>query len=280
MQLYLQGIAYTELNGSPRKCIGWTTRSGVRQFLVDWVNRDAFAAALISYTSNSGIGTGSQTTTPIPYPGDPLLICTKVDYEPWGKPGQNPDGTALYTTAKVTAQYNTPGYIMPTGTPSTWGNTGLRVTERLAFSTESLNLPCGMMMYDDASANIPGSGMNIFIGQIAHNITVENSLVVPIGNIASCMGKVNASTWYGMDPSTCLLISGSTEPTIGADGTRTYTVTLQFLERQIRWDQIYRRPVSTTDDDFNVTAWADGPIELDYVYPSPYKTADFGIIFA
>jgi hypothetical protein len=278
----LNGIAFTELVGSPNKTVGWSSRFGTRVFLVDWGYADAFVLALVGYAADRGPGTALYLNPPEHFPGDPMLVCTSATYEPYGKPGQYSDGTAEYTKAKITATYSTPGYM--TGGPdgAQFGENGLCLTETLAFSTEVLSISGGQFYYYNSGVagdldSIPGSMMKN-IGLITHNIKLENVLRVPTYDIANCLGKINANDWRGMAFWSCLFNSANVEPTIGADGTRTYCVTLQFIERQIGWNQVYRASVLERDPDTEEPIRYGEPLVLDQIVPFPYEETDFSVL--
>ena len=255
----LNGIAYEELDGSGGLAFTPDGIRGTRTFIVDWADRAAFAEVLLGYTNAVGhvpIRCEAQR-----FPGYEYLYCQKAEIAGLGEASQGEEMIA-YPRARVTAEYSPlrTGSSVSEG-PASEEDEGLHLEESWDFAGETLAVPGATFQYSDTGEKL-FEPVGVMVAMVELTLTSESEPELPAAAIRACLGKVNATSWYGASAEHVLFLGASGRRVITSAGSQAWRLCYRFRERQVSWNARLR---------------GDEWVELS---PKPYKTADFLVLIA
>lgn len=253
----LNGITYEELEGSGGLAFTPDGIRGARTFIVDWADRIAFSEVLLGYTNAVGhvpIRREAQR-----FPGYEYLYCQKAEVTGLGEVSQGEEMIA-YPKARVRAEYSP----LLTGSSVSEGSAsgedeGLHLEESWDFAGETLTVPGPTFQYSDTGEKL-SEPVGVMVATVELTLTSESEPELPAAAIRACLGKVNATSWYGAAAENVLFLGASGRRVITSAGSRAWHLCYRFREKQVSWNARLR---------------GDQWVELS---PKPYKSADFSVL--
>ncbi len=274
-------VHFKELAGSPIEQYTLEGFRARREFLIDWQDRDAFAAEVLGSATPFG-GGGS-----IHYPGKPSVYAVKLRFEPFDPDapeiqsldnlsvGLNSYGDSL---AKAVVEYRT--IVDRDREDGPANQVGTHLTYRMAFSSESVPLASDGWVWEDQPAVALPGGMELAraIPMTEHRLIWRQVVNPPWGVIHAMQGRVNAGEFLGCPAETVLFE--------GAEANKLFRAGLEEGPSQFAWQIAYVFRERSVKHGGAVYGWnhvyrGDPP---GWVRPTNgaghlYDTADFSELF-
>lgn len=284
-------IPFEELAGSPALSINQQTTTAVRTFRVAWDDWPAFARLLVGRYRR--VGCSHEFVPPLPFPGDPNLIVSDIDIEPFDAEG--PDGSDVATLtsgtnrypaagAKVTAVYeslfdadNRPRDDLP-GVP-----TGTYLTYEADLGFEQFSTPSRRWRWNappDYPALAADVEPSLLLPTGDFRLTWHRVAVPPWTAIRNLRGHVNSGTFVGAAAGTVMFLGAKIRREFRfAEGGGFWRIEYQFAERAIPlngggvagWNHYFREQAISGEHWLPIINASNQP---------PYPNGDLGALFA
>ena len=262
-------VAFKELGGSPIEHYtpgGFTAR---REFLIDWEDRDAFAADVLGRATEFGGGPGAN------YPGKPAVSAVSLRYEPFDP--DTPDLKMLSdlseelnsysgSFARAVVDYKTTTSRDRTDGPENEDDTHL--TYRMLYGADEQTVGPGGWSWDDSSAALPDD--QVLVKRIPiteHHVTWHQVINPPWQTIRDLQGTVNNAEFLSC-PAETLLFEGADANKLFRAGFEEgpsqfcWQIRYVFRERAIKhaggvhgWNHLYRESPAGWERITNGTAF-------------------------
>ncbi len=201
--------SFKELGGSPVEQYDLEGFNARREFLIDWDDRDAFAAEALGIATECGGSTWAN------YPGKTSVFAFSVSYEPFDP--DSPDCQELteltgslnsYTGsfAKAVVKYKT---VSPRDRDDGPDNeTGTHLTYRMNFASDYQTIPPRGWTWNDNPALPLSEGIEFVktIPVTEHHLTWHQVVNPPWDAISDLQGKVNSGVFLDCDEATLLFV--------------------------------------------------------------------------
>jgi hypothetical protein len=239
---------FEELGDSPRYHGGWKNSSyAVRKFKCGWGDLAALTYATMGMWSGAAL-----IIPPSPFPGNPNLIATEFDVEPWQGTAPLPlsssnllNYTNSYNYAQLTIKY-TMDWVS-SGAPAKPTGTTLDFSSEV--SGEMMTVPGSYLFLDNSATTQVEADVNasIPIGHEDFELTWGRCPSPNWDRINSMKDTVNTNSFLNI-PAGCLLFKGAKRHRVFQIGqTELWTIGLQFKARSIEWNKFYRQRQLMTD---------------------------------
>lgn len=204
-------VYFRELGGSPVEEYDLAGFHAKREFLINWQDREAFAAEVLGVASTYGARTW------VHYPGKASVFAVRLRYEPFDPDNPDPkeipsltDGLNSYTLsfAKATVEYETVNDVDRTDGPT--NETGTHLTYQMRFAADEQPLPSRGWTWEDRPSLVVPDDLGLIrrIPVTEHHLTWHQVVNPPWEVIARLQGTVNAGLFLGC-PAETLLFEGA-----------------------------------------------------------------------
>jgi hypothetical protein len=274
-------VSFKELGGSPVEQYGLEGFRAVREFLIAWDDRDAFAGEIL------GAATQHAGANGIHYPGKPTAFAVSLRYEPFDP--DNPDlqdlrdltqGLNRYSGsfAKAIVEYRTVNPRDRTDGPE--NEAGTHLTYRMEFGVEVREItPQGWKWADTPSVPLPTDLPLVkHLPFTDHHLTWQQVVRPPWDALRELQGKINATTFLDCPAGTVLFLGAEAnklfrDSALTSESNFCWQIHYVFRERGVKhgghsygWNHAFRP---------DPAGWAE---VTDGVAP-PYDSADFSVLF-
>ena len=267
----LNGITYSELDGSNALQFSRDGITGRRLFLVDWGDRIAFCEALLGYTNAIGhvpIRVDAQI-----FPDYDYLLCQDAQVEGIGQLDEVM-GATTYNLAKVTAEYR-PWQL---GSSNLEGDDELdedleavlaRYEQSVEWGCEVINM-AGTSLYWSAGHPRFGEAIDVpmcrYVPTANIVLTSDSEPEVRWAAIRACMGKISSGIWFGFATGAVRFDGASARRVMTSQGVGAWEVTYRFACRERSWNMMLVGP-----------NWYN--VEDVWGTPAPYASVSFNQLF-
>lgn len=265
--LTINGIECTELYGSGEVSFG-DSGSGSRVFKCAWSNRETVMNYFLGLVVDDASGGYSSQEPRARHPEFSGLIVSNVTCAGMGVMSIKGTESYQYEYAKITVNYTGRKGSASTGDTV---ETAVLATHQLDFAGEFLLQGLGSYNFgtklSGGNSTLVGKPIakqiGVLVPQLTHTFTRNGLTKLPIENITSYLGKVNSTNFTLYDGQKIsagymLFVGASNTREVTVEGTGTFSVTYNYLQRKVPWNCIW------------------SPADADWVYadPVPYASAD------
>jgi hypothetical protein len=225
----------------------------VQYYFADWADSDAIINQMLGYSQY--IGGTTVYNAPHQHPLSPNLFCRSARVIGIGDAVKNSYGYPYFNAGFIVeAVYRTwanNGPFLLGTDPNGWHNidpdtTVLWCSQELDFLTESITIPNSTLKWKTANTTteIP---VKVDVGITVMKLTFHQLPYLPMTLVREKRGRLNSTSFLGVDRGKCLFVGGSTNREVTTTGDVTQRVTLLFKERDYDWNK-YLKPDGITWD--------------------------------